>query len=333
MASTLTPLFVLDPLHLELTVQSLNDTVGQLARNQESILIRLGAMEDVIRNLKIMQAEKRQIPGPAITQSASHHAGAETNVRPEYSPSSSPEYSPLPSPSPPEYHPEPYSLRSPSSSPPPLPPPLPPLPRTSISLAERYGDVYSDASVHYPRYSPQSQYLCGRDPPTPYPGFIPSHYSPSGAFNPFSPPASGHQGVINPVGNQLSTAGHAPRCLPIKPKRKAEVFSSSMIEKSRLTNPHTVIMKYDHYRTVSRVPTLAQKLAKEAYFGDRVLKACTVMGFRQYPALPIKELTDLKQMLFSIFPQFWNNPVEFEPVWSACTDSIGQNCKRLRGNA
>ncbi len=109
-------------------------------------------------------------------------------------------------------------------------------------------------------------------------------------------------------------------------------MSSSRIDKDKLTDPHNVVEKYSNYKSISRAPTLAQKLAEEAYFGKHVLQACTVMGFRQYPALPVRELTDLKQMLFSLFPQLWNNPTEFEPVWAACTEAIGQKCKRLRGN-
>ncbi len=108
-------------------------------------------------------------------------------------------------------------------------------------------------------------------------------------------------------------------------------MSSSMINKDKLADPHQVIEKYENYKSVSRAPTLAQKLAEEAYFGKRVLQACTVMGFRQYPALPVREVAELKQLLFSLFPQYWKNPTEFESVWSACSEAVGQKCKRLRG--
>ena len=29
------------------------------------------------------------------------------------------------------------------------------------------------------------------------------------------------------------------------------------------------------------------------------------------------------------FPQFWPSPIEFEPLWKDCVDSIRQACKRL----
>jgi len=46
------------------------------------------------------------------------------------------------------------------------------------------------------------------------------------------------------------------------------------------------------------------------------------MGCREYPGLPIDELNELKQALFTKFPKFWANPVEYEDVWSCCVDSI-----------
>lgn len=76
---------------------------------------------------------------------------------------------------------------------------------------------------------------------------------------------------------------------------------------------------------------LAVKLARDCFFGNNVLQRCTVMGCRDYPALPFQELNELKQVIFSIFPKYWHNPVEFESqIWNTCVNSIGQLCKRLR---
>lgn len=78
---------------------------------------------------------------------------------------------------------------------------------------------------------------------------------------------------------------------------------------------------------------LAVKLARESFFGTDVLAKCTVMGCRDFPALPVNELNELKQLIFSMFPTYWNTPIEFESkVWCSCVTSIGQLCKRLRGN-
>ena len=79
--------------------------------------------------------------------------------------------------------------------------------------------------------------------------------------------------------------------------------------------------------------TLALKLARESFFGKDVMVRCTVVGDRELPALPQHELDLLKGQILTLFPAYWNSPYEFEPVWSKCTASIGQGCKRLRTNS
>ena len=80
----------------------------------------------------------------------------------------------------------------------------------------------------------------------------------------------------------------------------------------------------------NEMPTLAMKLAREAHFGDEVMAQCTVMRYRDYPRLPSDELCSLKETIFRQFPALWKDPVEFESVWVACVDTIGQACKRFR---
>ena len=71
------------------------------------------------------------------------------------------------------------------------------------------------------------------------------------------------------------------------------------------------------------------RLAREVYFGTEVMSRCTLSGFCDLPGLPVVELGELKQTVFLQFPQFWQNAVEFEPLWSKCTDSINQSCKKI----
>ena len=77
------------------------------------------------------------------------------------------------------------------------------------------------------------------------------------------------------------------------------------------------------------MPTLATKLAKEAVFGEKIMKLYISFESRSLPGLPTAEFNKLKEVLFRCTPQFWGNPVEFEIVWSDCITSIGQACKRL----
>ena len=120
------------------------------------------------------------------------------------------------------------------------------------------------------------------------------------------------------------------KCLTIRPSKKGNYMPSTAIDRSELVHPSVIINKYPAYRTPSRIPTLARKLAEHSYFGVAVLKQCTIAGYRDEPALPIRELNDLKSQIFDLLPQFWTNPLEFEPVWTDCTVSIGQLCKTCR---
>lgn len=76
--------------------------------------------------------------------------------------------------------------------------------------------------------------------------------------------------------------------------------------------------------------TLAVKLAKEAILGDTVLKKFTISGERGFPALPQKELLDLKHNVFQKFPHYWQAPLDFELQWKSCCECIGQASKRLK---
>ena len=127
-------------------------------------------------------------------------------------------------------------------------------------------------------------------------------------------------------GTSYQPVNHTPHCISIKPSKKV-YLSSSYIQRNQLSNPDSIIEKYRVYRVVSRIPTLAQKLAQESYFGENVLKRCTVMGYRDKPALPWEELNNLKQKVFGLLPQYWNNPIDFERTWENVLFPLA-NCAR-----
>ena len=153
------------------------------------------------------------------------------------------------------------------------------------------------------------------------------HHSTPTPFSEQVYPPPSHAQPYNPHPNPSN-----PQCLTIVSSTKKRPLDSSFIKKDQLVDPDTVISYYHAYKTPRKVPYLAWKLAAQSYFGENVLIRCTVGGFREYPALPRTELMALKQKIFLFFPQFWNNKEQFEPIWSACADSIGQLCKRLRAD-
>ena len=86
-----------------------------------------------------------------------------------------------------------------------------------------------------------------------------------------------------PTGQPISQAtssqpvGHTPRCISIKPSKKV-YLSSSFIQHNQLANPDTIIQKYRAYCVESKISTLAQRLAQDAYFGENVLLWDTVIS-------------------------------------------------------
>ena len=112
-----------------------------------------------------------------------------------------------------------------------------------------------------------------------------------------------------------------------KIKMTEKALSSTSIQES-LSDIDDVIASYLNLKG-AKLPTLAMKLAKEAVFGEKIMKQCTLLGGRGLPGLPTAELNNLKEILFRHSPQFWGNTAEFKSVWSDCIESIGQARKRL----
>ena len=126
-----------------------------------------------------------------------------------------------------------------------------------------------------------------------------------------------------------SSSGRPVVCPRLVHKQTSKCLPSAAIVSTKLVLPSEVIARYPKLLVAKKAPTLAVKLAREAFFGDDLMGQCTVMGCREYPGLPSAELCRLKETLFSQFPAFWNNPVDFEGVWASCVDAIGQACKRF----
>ena len=160
-----------------------------------------------------------------------------------------------------------------------------------------------------------------RPPPHPPKRFILASESGAQPCVPFHP--------ITNQGNTTATKGVAA----IREKAGNSYLPLSVINKKKLKSASEVILRYPKLRSPSNVCTLAAKLAREAYFGEDVLAKCTVAGDCGLPGLPIAELQELKQTLFFQFPDYSKSPHEFEPLWSTSTTSIGQLCKKLRGNS
>ena len=134
--------------------------------------------------------------------------------------------------------------------------------------------------------------------------------------------------LVNPTPPNLTPASSMPLPLPLKNNENS--LPSDVIQKNKLEQAESIIKLHPKLKVESKVGNLAVKLARGAFFGSDVMARCTVQGARDFPGLPSTELGELKKLLFSLFPLYWQNPAEFEPLWATCLDSIGQACKRLR---
>ena len=145
---------------------------------------------------------------------------------------------------------------------------------------------------------------------------------------------SGH---VQPPPQVLKTISNQPYVVPSHHRPPRPIKESNAALPSSFIKPwgdqktiHEVIEANHKLSKVSKVSTLAVKIARDAVFGEAVMRKCTAMGNRELPGLPRKELFEVKTALFDLFPSYWRSSEEFETVWATCIESIGQACKRLR---
>lgn len=138
------------------------------------------------------------------------------------------------------------------------------------------------------------------------------------------------------MSNQVQADALSPSVTTSLPRPIATVnakyieVSSEEICRQELKTAQEVLQKYPDLHIESKIGVLAVKLARQAFFGDNLLKRCTPRGWQNMPALPQAELNMLKVTLFKQFPRFWSCPEEFEKKWAVAQEAIAQACKRLR---
>jgi len=79
-----------------------------------------------------------------------------------------------------------------------------------------------------------------------------------------------------------------------------------------------------------KIGTVAQALARDAFFGKEVMEKCTPSGTAQLKGLPRDEFNQLKVTMFKLLPHHHSCPLQFEPDWAKCVIAVEQACKRER---
>ena len=113
------------------------------------------------------------------------------------------------------------------------------------------------------------------------------------------------------------------------------IFANNPLPSSKITDElQSVKNILKRQRTASSKPsTLAQMLAKEAFFGASIMCKCTPSGTRNLPALPKAEMFQIKRIVFNAFPHLFPTAEAFEVEWKKkCWVAIEQACGRLRRN-
>ena len=79
--------------------------------------------------------------------------------------------------------------------------------------------------------------------------------------------------------------------------------------------------------------TMAVALARDAFFGEDIMRQCTAKGHREKPGLPLAELMELKEEINRLYPRFIRSQTEFEAKWVKICEALSQACKRMRRKA
>lgn len=106
--------------------------------------------------------------------------------------------------------------------------------------------------------------------------------------------------------------------------------SNALPDQSTLHSVDEVLQKYEEDVVKGNVTSICCFLAREAIFGDEVMKQCTPEGLKSYPALPKEPFNRLKRVVFQTFPDSWSKPSDFEEAWQSCLTSLRRTCSTLR---
>ena len=101
-----------------------------------------------------------------------------------------------------------------------------------------------------------------------------------------------------------------------------EGYSSRIPPNLILSNPN-----HQKYKTPRQVRKLASLMERHSFFGERTLALSSVTG-KCGCSLDQSKLAALKQLVAQLFPAL--APEELEAIWSTCTETIRDLCKRLR---
>ena len=139
--------------------------------------------------------------------------------------------------------------------------------------------------------------------------------------------------------HSVATSSHQPALLPVSSSDDRMYLPSTAIDKTCLRDVAEVVSENKRLKTKAKIATLCQIVARECFFGKKVMIRCTSGGrgsgkdtSRCLFSLPRDEMESLKKTMFSLFPEYKDCPEEFELLWDQCVTAVGNVCCRFRNN-
>ena len=132
-------------------------------------------------------------------------------------------------------------------------------------------------------------------------------------------------------------SGHRGKCVYILPcllvhvgiKEEMEGLLEAADGEKERDEDYEVIEERRDLVKINAPATLAQYLAKEAVFGEEIMRLCTSTGSNPRKVLPQQELLSIKTAIFKLCPLSWHDPRGFEEMIRAkCHTAIEQACDR-----
>lgn len=89
-----------------------------------------------------------------------------------------------------------------------------------------------------------------------------------------------------------------------------------------------VFAKYEKYLTQDLIGRVAAKLARNTYFGEKVLQGSSINGTEDTRPLDPNKMKEMRAAIRQKFPTI--SPTEFELLWGKCVDSVSRLCTYCR---
>jgi len=166
----------------------------------------------------------------------------------------------------------------------------------------------------------------------PPPGF---YSRPAADWSFTSTPALGAFEQPTSSGHPVATSSHRVALLPVSSSDDRIYLPSTAIDKTSLRDVAEVVEEHNEWKNTQKMPTLCQTVARQCFFGKRVMMRCTAGGRSSenesgqcFFGLPREEMASLKQAMFDPFPDL--PAEEFEPHWKKCVTAVGSACRCFR---